>query len=246
MAREKIPTLAFKLLYEDIKCDLKGNLEYKKYTSRLFFSMLAYYSEAFVKKTLFSLGAEKVDFYTIGSVQTYFVDFGHTCVIAFRGTEASSVKDFSAIINFKKQVLNIGYKVHTGFFQSVEVVKDFLSEDLEERLNPEAKIIYTGHSLGGALATLFAIVKKPHEVTTFGSPRLFNHESVVKLYDGVEINRVVTRHDFVRFLPFSILGYEHFGNEVRLPSRFCWRDLIHPHRTHTYLELLLDENNDIW
>ncbi|RPI77437.1 MAG: lipase family protein, partial [Planctomycetaceae bacterium] len=76
----------------------------------------------------------------------------------------------------------------------------------------------TGHSLGGALATLAArrlpAALKPFEVATFGQPRVGN----VTFINGYMLrhNRYVNNHDIVpsvppRFIPLTTI-YAHVGD----------------------------------
>ncbi|MES1918691.1 hypothetical protein MHBO_000618, partial [Bonamia ostreae] len=79
----------------------------------------------------------------------------------------------------------------------------------------------TGHSLGGALAQIFAldlILRKEHEskVYTFGSPKVGN-AFFSKLYDEVlpSTFRLVFKKDAISNLPM-MSGYVHSGVTVQL------------------------------
>lgn len=94
-----------------------------------------------------------------------------TVVIAFRGTEmqkwADALTDLSALL-----VPGYGGRVHQGFKQAFEGITDEMEPLLKDHAHK--KFYLTGHSLGGALATLAAVKLHPkHKVEavyTFGQP----------------------------------------------------------------------------
>ncbi|KAG0600272.1 hypothetical protein M758_11G020500 [Ceratodon purpureus] len=98
-----------------------------------------------------------------------------------------------------------------------------LSTILDE--NPKAKLFVTGHSLGGALASLYAIwlhyagnteiASRIGAVYTFGGPRIGDED--VKNYGNQvlagKLFRVVYCNDLVPRIPFDnqIMAFKHFG-----------------------------------
>lgn len=88
--------------------------------------------------------------------------------------------------------------------------------------NPDYKLVITGHSLGGAVATLAAAVfrKQGLELTlyTFGSPRVGN-EALAKYISASGTNfRVTHLNDPVPRLPPLTLGYRHIEPEYHIFS----------------------------
>jgi hypothetical protein len=118
---------------------------------------------------------------------------------------------------------------------------------------PVSSVTVCGHSLGGALATLFAldlavntIFKKP-AVYTYASPRTGN-PSFASTYNQVVPNtfRIANRVDLVPKLPFPT-DYEHVGelfdlNAVRLlplpPTLLVKLTIPCEHALDSYLHLL--------
>jgi len=131
-------------------------------------------------------------------------------VIAFRGT----VGILDWLNDFKGILVSSPYskgKIHKGFLDSLRNLEEEMYEELMTlvKKHPLAKIYITGHSKGGALATLmgqFIIsknkkLKRKISVVTFGSPRVGNKE----FSSDYDINhyRYESFWDIVPHLPFS-------------------------------------------
>ena len=121
-------------------------------------------------------------------------------------------------------------RVHRGFAKAFGELEPWLDLAIANRLTRSRPIQVTGHSLGGALATLISYYL--HEagyellpVMTFGSPRVGSPAFVA----GYELPqwRVVNDLDPVPHVP-SLWHYAHVGEEVRLPEGSPagpWREL---------------------
>lgn len=157
-------------------------------------------------------------------------------IIAFRGT--SSLHDawtdiqISKLIfpslNFFRRIFSIRSifkaKAHQGFFNSYISVRDELLKIIDDQLIEKDYHIYlTGHSLGGALATLAALdlqVKTKAKITnyTFGSPKVGN-KRFVRYYNKKvkDTYRVVNDEDPVPSIPgFS---FKHVKNSALIDDR---------------------------
>jgi len=109
--------------------------------------------------------------------------------------------------------------VHAGFMRVYKTVRKRILKEIEGLYSIEPRpIFFTGHSLGGALATLssYDTVKtmNPGEgvfVYTYGSPRAGNYQ-FVKEYDAVVpcTWRMVNAHDPVTMMPPAFL-FHHVG-----------------------------------
>ena len=146
--------------------------------------------------------------------------------VVWRGSE--SKKDFQNDASIDKvPFLNEGEKVHIGFKSCWESVVgdtyDAIDTALENLQGETTDIVVSGHSLGGAVATLYAhSIKKhyPHynlKATTIGSPRVGN-KVFKENYDksGIDTLRIVHNNDLVTHTPY--IGFHHVNYQVRLDT----------------------------
>jgi len=165
--------------------------------------------------TLLTGGPGNIDVGVIG-----LADFGRTengiprddILIAFRGT---TIKVLDWINDLKALQADSPFssgKVHQGFLSSTRNLEDPVMNKLSELLdkNPDANIYLTGHSKGGAIATLMGLaIQNSYEnylsrikVVTFGAPRIGNNEFCNDYY--IENYRYESFLDLIPHLPFSI------------------------------------------
>ena len=144
--------------------------------------------------------------------------------IAFRGTR--DLANWILDLDVRKAALAYHVKVHQGFLNATEALLPLL---LAELLPPgldkaQVKPLYiTGHSLGGALASLAALFLYREglpvaAVYTFASPRVGNREWRM-IYDdslGERSYRIVAEGDLVPYLPGLLDGFRHVGQEILL------------------------------
>ncbi|BBN18801.1 hypothetical protein MPTK1_8g05610 [Marchantia polymorpha subsp. ruderalis] len=170
-------------------------------------------------------------------------------VVAFRGTEQTKWKDVLTDLSliatgFNPERVEGGSKdeilVHGGFLSAYDSVKARLlslvhssieiSEDGSESDDSEGAwhIYVTGHSLGGALATLFALdlaschlAKEGRILVTmynYGSPRVGNSPFAEKYNKTVKDSwRVVNNRDIVPTVP-RLMGYCHVAQPIYLTA----------------------------
>ena len=85
-------------------------------------------------------------------------------------------------------------------------------EDIIEilELNKDKELYITGHSLGGAMATIAASRLKDEieALYTYGSPRVGTRK-FVKSFSNVEHYRHVNNNDVVTSIPLAFMGYVH-------------------------------------
>lgn len=119
-------------------------------------------------------------------------------IIAFRGTEPDRREDLFTDVNAVLVRWDLGGKVHNGFLQAFRAIEPAVAAWIKQ--HGSGPIVFTGHSLGGALATLAASRWPTSRLITFGSPRV-GDAAFVKTLSGTEIQRYVDCWDLVPRLP---------------------------------------------
>jgi hypothetical protein len=226
---------------------LTDRLNQKYHITCLYLAKLAWRNVDTVIKDLTDMGATKIKFYDSLGVQGYFAEFDDVAVVAFRATEWGEAHDLKIDFTFWKTDFR-GLKAHKGFATAIQKVLPEIEADLA-LVPPTKRVLYTGHSLGGALAAMLAVVRKPTDLCTFGQPRIFGGTIPTEIYQGVNYHRVVVQWDWVRLIPPNIpflLSYKHAGIRRLLKRRISFSVLwAGDHNLSTYLELLVKEDGTL-
>ena len=136
-------------------------------------------------------------------------------VLAFRGTD--DVADWLINLNVM-QIEEHGALVHRGFSRALTAVWPRIEEQLHRLLDRHPRKVWvTGHSLGGALATLAALrIQRMGieqlESVTFGQPRVGNRAMAGQITSP--FYRFAYYADPVCLAPFSVpraMQYKHVG-----------------------------------
>lgn len=123
--------------------------------------------------------------------------------LAFRGTEATSLKDIKADAKANITKCDTPGNIHAGFKEAFKKVELLIQNKLNEDEFQNMPLFITGHSLGGALATI-AAKKLSHKggiaaCYTFGAPRVGDDEWITNI--ETPIYRLVNAADCVTMLP---------------------------------------------
>ena len=129
--------------------------------------------------------------------------------IVFRGTDEPS--DWMINLDSKMTYTRFG-AIHYGFDVALEKVINKIKVPFRV-----TEIIVTGHSLGGALAALYASrqmgLYPTIKLITFGQPRVGNHEFCTKM-SVIDYIRVVNSGDAATKMFTYISGFRHAGKEI--------------------------------
>lgn len=197
-------------------------------------STLVYAAKGFVRAQFNKAGLQKLKYFKNHSTVCYVASNDKFAIVAFRGSEIWRKReefDLKEVIADLKTDIDIwltdwqqGGKVHRGFKEALEEVWPDLLPYVRKLYQKGCKIWITGHSLGGALATLFASrFNNTQGVYTFGSPRVGNE--VFKKNFEVKIYRIVNNDDIVPRVPLPI-RYVHVGELKFIDSDGIIRDKI--------------------
>lgn len=205
--------------------------------------------------------ADRVDAsFIVASGYVVQSDDGRSAMLVFRGTEPFTLANWltDADIHSEQVTIHVGGKdltVHPGFYRNLRAIRSpliaaldravrgrsVLSED-EAVANPLQSLYITGHSLGGAMASLLGllILNDPNYaelrgvlrgVYTYGAPMVGDPalaEAVQAARQGDMFLRFAYSRDVVPHLPPWGLGrYRHFGREF-VPADDGWRETQRP------------------
>lgn len=132
-------------------------------------------------------------------------------VLAFRGT--NELRDWLVNLSALPQRWPRGGLVHRGFLRALLQVWRPLRQQLRQCAGP---LFVTGHSLGGALATLAGAMLKPRAIYTFGAPRVGDGAFAASLH--APLYRIENRRDVVPRMPTRgpLLQFVHTGTLCRI------------------------------
>jgi hypothetical protein len=165
---------------------------------------------------LTSIGFSYCETFSQGGIQGFVCEFSTTkpefIAVVFRGTE-KNIEDWlinleAAPFPIEEPSYSSGRKpmVHRGFYKKYRDIKDVFVPLLEEvKGNKNIPVFFTGHSQGGALATIAARELsqlpryKKSACYTFGCPRIANYRYFE--FMKAPVYRVVNSSDIVPTVP---------------------------------------------
>lgn len=136
-----------------------------------------------------------------------------------------------------------GALMHSGFAQAYLSVRSQIHDYL--KTHEITSVGLTGHSLGGALATLGAVDVQYNfnqmaiEVYTFGAPKVGNKQFSESFNRRVSNSfQIVHGMDIVPALPRWWQGYEPVAQEVRFGKRFSWNFITQRFKDHAIVQYI--------
>ena len=190
-----------------------------------FIDQMVYDHEAEKQKLIDELGhlnMSLIETFDQQGTQAILVRCDRFIVLAFRGTEPTEIRDLISDGNIATTPCDHEGKVHTGFSDAYEAVSEQIQTALNRDDLASQPLLITGHSLGGALATL-AAKRLTHQAGiaacyTFGSPRVGNSAWVGQM--RTPVYRIVNAADFVTILPPSGVLISALGGVIQFVPKF--------------------------
>lgn len=194
------------------------NLPWDVFLSLAMASDVAYESRESIIVAAISWGFTKVEPVIEGNLVGFVASNDRCAIVAFRGTD--EIRDWFTNGQLSGMAAKVG-RLHSGFAGGFARLKERMFTILKAQGGANKQVWVTGHSLGGALAGVFAyenaflkskaspIVLK--YIVTFGQPLFADAVLAAKLgeiYRG-RYFRIVNEEDVVVRVP---PGYKHFGS----------------------------------
>jgi pimeloyl-ACP methyl ester carboxylesterase len=164
-----------------------------------------------------------------------------TTYIAIRGSD--DWQDWQSNLKAAGRTDWYGIAAHRGFARAARGMEQAVLDIVSE--NSGKRIVFCGHSRGGAIALLLAIAAEKHypamvvQCITFGQPRVSSEKQIRGAFSGSYI-RVQNGSDAVCRWPK--LGYSHAGTCLYLTNRGDNKWIIDP----SLAALLKDQTVQIW
>lgn len=181
------------------------------------------------------------ELFGIGDIRATLVECSDRLYVAFCGTVFSNKESAVRNLNTDMSCESFGnedfdYGVHAGYKSGLnEVWRRLVDEIIDAQDEKQRPVTVTGHSLGGALATIFAVrcfvqvigdnpdasKLRPDQVVTFGAPRPGDKQfadwvRVMELDGGCSFHRWTTSNDVVPRVPLKKQGFRHGSDEFYL------------------------------
>ena len=177
---------------------------------------------------LLELGFALIRQYVVDGTQAILVTNYQDVIFAPRGTEPDEWRDWFTDLSYIKIDFPGGGRVHLGFYLALMRIWDQAMADMKELPYPR---VYTGHSLGAAIALEAAVLWPPRQTLVYGCPKVGNNAFAKRMpRDTVRYENWIDPVTFIppRLSPWQAYhayrhhrkptAYVHAGQRVRLPG----------------------------
>jgi triacylglycerol lipase len=215
---------------------------------------LAYKDPRTIESTLQEWDMQLVKFFDCQETQAYLAKNDQACVLAFRGTQPTMIKDWLYDLDAHQVNGPVG-KVHEGFLCALHYIWLDVWKTLQKERGMRSLWI-TGHSLGGALAVLataklrFEKAQPVSGLYTYGQPRVGDFEFCSRFDQGFGdyTFRFVNFQDIVPRVPLRTMNYYDLGkffyfSEKKYDPSTTWGEILLHNIGNTIHEIL--SMNDI-
>lgn len=186
---------------------------------------LAYENKATISKTAKAWNTKLIKWFRHKDTQAYIIGNDETLILAFRGTEITKIKDITTDLD-ARLTKGLGGKIHEGFSRALNQIWDDVWATLKAERGSRALWV-TGHSLGGALATLAVARLRQQKrqnvngLYTYGQPRVGNKNFAKKFDDDFKryTFRFVNDNDAVPHVPPEDMNFSHIGTRKKFDKK---------------------------
>lgn len=191
--------------------ELAGNDRYKVFTPSLTCQFLRQNRISLrITEILAEIADIRIQIFSTEEYVYIFADVGPFSVVAVRGTRMKSLVDWCIDLDAMKNHARNGFH-HRGFDDEATIALPLLAPVLE---NSDRPLYFTGHSLGGAVASILARrwpdQKRVRQPYVFASPR-FGTKAAARRLSRYHFTR---SGDFVPHVPPRFYGFSDEGAEL--------------------------------
>jgi hypothetical protein len=205
-------------------------------THALMLSALVYFSNDFITSSLESLGftykiMDKVN------MKCLVAESPNHIYVAFRGTEPTKWDNWKRILNFVPKKFMYGLEVHGGFEIYYQEYKAYVDSYIST-INSTKQVIFTGHSMGAAIAGLYNISYNRNSTSlTFASPNFIFGTPF--LSSSAQNYRIMK--DFVTWIPFSLPFFKWYktSDSIKIASQYNGINPVEYHSLENYILSIL-------
>jgi hypothetical protein len=195
----------------------------------LYLSQLIYFSDAFILKGLKHVGFTRFEIVNYHGPKAVVAEINGVNYVVVKGLSGRNRGDWKIILNFLPRRFR-DTKGHSGFVESSDRLIPHIHKFISDK---SARVVLTGHSMGGAVVSLASLSVLNSKVVTFGMPRIvvsglgFGNEDITHY-------RVTT--DPVPKLPPFL--YTRPGKQILLKKKFKFWRMFENHKLYVYSEFI--------
>ncbi len=190
-----------------------------------------------------ALGFTTVHAWNVMPAQAYLWTREGVAVLAYRGTEASSlnIRDLVSNSRFGPNPWQGPGEANAGYARQFHAILS-VSRKIIRSVSSDTPLIITGHSMGGAIATLAAAWLsaqgwKATALVPFGSPKALTEDGLSRI--NMEVVRVTNRRDFAPHWPvFTNKSHPKGQFKVDSGGPGAWPLSVIRHKPANYIKAL--------
>ena len=163
-----------------------------------------------VAEHLNKIGMSGTKFWDVEGTQVFAAWNDHMVWLSVTGTELEEGVDdiLVDLQSWPVKFQNGDALVHSGFQRAINYVLEDVIRFVNDLRDTRREMYITGHSLGGALALIFATYFENNGTYVFGCPRVFSKNGATLMKGPVF--RICELHDIVTRIPLPPV-FRHFG-----------------------------------